>query len=576
MCESLPSPATLKTFSRSQPFFRTLLVSRSRTPLAMNLLLASFSRLKCLRVLDLSHLWNIESLAPQIGHIKHLRYLNLRNTGIASLPKFVYKQLNLQTLVLSYNEKFTLLPSSIENLKHLRYLDLSNTGITILPESICSLTDLRTLKLKSPKLKMLPKCMRNMRSLRHVEMYPDHAKLTGMPVGIGELTSFQTLSLFVVSPTREFAGIQELGRLHQLKGLLMIKGLRHVPHQNDAQQANLMSKNLSELYLLWSGDGVDVDSSQEINSKEVLEGLQPHANVQKLWIEGYPGVIFPSWVGSSTALPTLTSLTLNDMPNLEGWSSEHLLPSRLKALRIGKCPKLTLPTLPSSIEKLTVERCNDPTLSSVENLPHLSFLEVFGFDEIETLREVPLGNHTSLETLYIMNFRKLKSLSNNLENLTTLANLRIVGCGELDSISEGLQNLASLQDFRLCALPKLKSLSLQALTALQILELNTCRILDVSVVEFQHLVALRELKLRKLPQLTSLPEGIRNVTTLENLEIWSCRSMTKLPEWLQHLPALVSLKIQDCHADLHKRCEKDNGEYWPKISHLRVYNEIAF
>ncbi|KAF9613195.1 hypothetical protein IFM89_005997 [Coptis chinensis] len=94
---------------------------------------------------------------------------------------------------------------------------------------------------------------------------------------------------------------------------------------------------------MWTG----VDKN---NGKKVLERLLPHANVQELFIEGYPGVIFPGWVGSSTTFPKLTSLELRLMPNVEGWSSECLiLPSRLQRLELRVSPKLRLPMpLPSS------------------------------------------------------------------------------------------------------------------------------------------------------------------------------------------------------------------------------------
>ncbi|KAF9595331.1 hypothetical protein IFM89_038483 [Coptis chinensis] len=239
---------------------------------------------------------------------------------LASLPKLVCNLRNLQVLVLSGNTKITTLPSSMGNLKQMRFLDLSDTGIILFPESIGGLSNLQTLNLDNcVNLKMLPKDLSSMRSLKNLLIDRDGAKLTGMPLGIGQLTCLKSLSTFVVSPFSDSAGIQELEMLNHLQGELTIKGLQHVRDPRDAQQANLGSKDsLSSVRLLWIG--VDKNSS-----KEVLERLRPHANVQELFIEGYPGVVLPCWVGSSAALPKLTSLELQFMPNVEGWSFGSLI-----------------------------------------------------------------------------------------------------------------------------------------------------------------------------------------------------------------------------------------------------------
>ncbi|KAF5179196.1 Disease resistance protein rga2 [Thalictrum thalictroides] len=603
---SCESPGVLDMLSRSQPFLRTLIFTKYNH-LTVDLFLSSFSRLKCLRVLDLGSLWNIKSLPPWIGHLKHLRYLNLCNTGIASLPKSICSLINLQFLVLSLNENIVKLPPSIGNLKNLRFLDLSLCSIRVLPESVCSLTNLQTLKLRyCRKLEVLPREMRNMKSLRCLELEWDGGLLSGMPNGICQLTRLETLTVFVVSHLNPkngaVASIQELKGLNKLKGELTIRGLQHVHDAKIAQETNLRSKmKLTELNLWWSAYGDNdgqVDSSHSSSeetefSKEVLEGLQPHQNLQKLWIKQYPDVVFPSWVeNSATALPKLETLTLTDMPNVEGWSSfssqrggtsevlVQQLPSSLKKLVISKCPKLKLPTiLPMSIEELSVEKCNDPTLHSVEKLPHLSYLEIHRFDEHETLPEAPLRSLTCLETLVICNCYKLKRLP-TMENLAiTLTTLRINNCQELVTITEGLGNLTSLKKLHVIECGSLKSImeSSQHLTALGTLELNGCPNLEISAVDFQQLVSLRALRIARLPQLTSMPEGIQHVTTLKRLYLLECRNLRILPDWMQHLPpALLYLDIVRCHPELHKRCGNDKGEDWHKISHLQVYNEESF
>ncbi|KAF9593662.1 hypothetical protein IFM89_024479 [Coptis chinensis] len=408
----------------------------------------------------------------------------------------------------------------------------------------------------------------------YIDIDIEDPQLSHMPLGIGELTCLKQLSTFVVSQLSDSAGIQELEKLDHLEGELTIIGIQNVFDPRDAYKANLRSKeSLLNLNLRWPVSGSDVEIECN-NSKEVLEALQPHPNIQVLCINEYPGVMLPGWVGSSTALPKLTILGLYNMPNVEGCSSECLLlPSCLQSLQLYNCPKLILPTpLPSSITRLTVGKGNDPSLESVENLHNLSYLRITGFDEVETLPEAPLRNLTRLQQLEIYHCDKLKRLPTELENLSTVTILFISDCGGLESLTEGLRNLTSLKRLRIVDCGSLKSLSessLQHLTTLQKLDIWNCPELEIMSVDFQHLISLRDLELRLLPQLTSLPEEIQHARRLQTLDIRDCKNLIKLPEWLLELPALTLLSVIECHPDLHRRCED-----WNRIPLLRVENRV--
>ncbi|KAL5712595.1 hypothetical protein ACHQM5_014751 [Ranunculus cassubicifolius] len=590
-CDSPYLPNTLPTLF--QPFLRTLVFFIVSQDLSKtDLLQSSFSRLKYLRMLDLAGIWNLKNLPPSIGHLKFLKYLDLDNTGIANLAEFVCGLTNLQVLLLGQNERLKALPSSVGKLKNLRYLDLSETSIKVLPESISTLTNLQTLKLGfCRKLERLPREMKSMKSLRHLiiewEMSTE-LLIRGMPVGIGELTRLETLKVFVVSNDSEgSAGIEELGRLNKLKGILAIEGIRHVCDPRDAQQANLKNKHkISRLNLFWGSGEVDVETEEEEKktSNQILEYLEPHPNIQKLMIEDYPGVELPGWLRNcALTLPNLRELQLTKMPNAV--HVLHQLPPNLTSLWITACPKLRFhPELryPSSITTLSVGVFNDPTLRSVQALPYLSKLQIDNFRGEETLSGSWLRNLTCLRELWIANCSHVKSLLPELENLAeTLKELKISWCDDLDCVTEeGLLNLASLQTLLFQGCSGLTSLSdspssLRHLKSLTKLDLVDCPKLVLAAIDFQHLVALETLMLEELPQLTSLPDGIQHVTTLQGLSIRKCKNMRTLPEWLlqQHLPpSLYYLQIRGCHPEMHKSCEVDKGEDWHKISHLHVDN----
>uniref|UniRef100_A0A2N9GIM5 NB-ARC domain-containing protein n=1 Tax=Fagus sylvatica TaxID=28930 RepID=A0A2N9GIM5_FAGSY len=89
------------------------------------------------------------------------------------------------------------------------------------------------------------------------------------------------------------SGIKELRELHQLKGRLSVLKLENVVDSRDALEANMREKlQLNELVLKWGGD---TDDSKK--DRDVLDQLQPHADLTKLTIENYGGTTFSDWLG---------------------------------------------------------------------------------------------------------------------------------------------------------------------------------------------------------------------------------------------------------------------------------------
>ncbi|XXG84876.1 hypothetical protein AAC387_Pa11g0089 [Persea americana] len=143
-----------------------------------------------------------------------------------------------------------------------------------------------------PALKMLPKEMRRMISLRHIEF--DVAKKLHLPSGIGELTCLRTLPKFVVGKRRG-SGIEELKCLNQISGDIRIEGLDNISNGACACEANLKGKqHLHSLELSWPS--VEAVAGTRRKAKEVIENLEPHSNLKKLVLENYVGLSLPSWM----------------------------------------------------------------------------------------------------------------------------------------------------------------------------------------------------------------------------------------------------------------------------------------
>ncbi|KAJ8646479.1 hypothetical protein MRB53_008227 [Persea americana] len=546
----------------------------------------AINKAKKLRTLLLVDAWVSFKLPPNIcSHLMCLRVLDLRGPSCSE-----------ETLV------------SIGKLKHLRYLAVSLHRIRKIPESFCTLVNLQTLKLSCCDiLRELPKHMRKMVSLRHIEISSrvyrsvldsqwGLCSLHETPVQLGKLKCLQTLPIFAVG-TSVGCRITEIKDVN-LQGQLFIKNLENVKDGNDAKEANLKQKqNLHVLVFSWSH--CDNNAVVGENVKQVLEGLEPHPNLKKLRVDGYAGIRFPRWMSDlllpnlteialancrrceslpsfgqlpflkvlticgmdgvkcidtafygknvTSGFPSLKQLTITDMPNLEELlvGSEREIFPLLLGLEVERCPKLAnLPPL-RSVERLVLKKNNEALLRSLANLTSLMYLNISDFAELESLEDGLLQNHTHLSRLSIQYCPELKYLSRDVKNLTALSSLNISNCQKLVSLE-----LGGLTSLRLLQIHQCENLGtflgeMQHVTTLQSLDICFCLQL-ASLPEGMQLLNLRRLSISHLDKLTSLPGALQNATTLECLYICGWPRLMELPEWLGNLKSLKDLFILDC------------------------------
>ncbi|KAD3336375.1 hypothetical protein E3N88_31894 [Mikania micrantha] len=458
--------------------------------------------LKSLRVLNLAR-YNITHVPESIGRLKHLRYLNLSDTQIKCLPEEVGDLHNLQSLLLSRCYMLSSLPASIVKLTNLRHLDISYTD-----------------------------------------------RLKKMPLGLGVLTSLQTLSKVVIG---EAFNICDLKGLVHLQGQLEIKELQKVKKSFQAKEAELQhKKGIHELDLRWS-DVFD-DSRNEATEYEVFEGLRPFKKLTSLSIWNYGGREFPSWVGD-LSFDCLTHL------KLIGCKSCTCLPA------LGHLP---------SLQKLVVERMDG--LKSVgseflgpsngvafPSLKVLSFSDMKGWEKWSTIHGGKDNMFPCLQEINMGDCGKLDEVA--IESIPSLQVLHLQGCSEivLKSMVGVSSSIVRLTLKTIRGLTQLPVDVLEHIEKVEDLEISMCDELAYmwdSEAACKILLKLKKLEVRQCKQLLSLGEkNMPSITkveiyhceslksyncssSIENLEIYNCQSLTSL----SCTSSIENLKIFNCHS----------------------------
>lgn len=505
----------------------------------------------------------------------------------------------LRVLTIASNVKIMEIPDTISNLIHLRYLDLSKCKVKRLPESICLLHNLQTLKLANcENLDELPSSLHKLKNLCYLDL--KNTKLKKIPPNLGEVKHLQLrLTPFHVGKCSEL-NIKQLGKLNVL-GELTICELQNIVDKMDAMKATLKEKDcLEELNLLWNVKNNNNDSQ---NDREVLEKLQPHPNLKKLWISHFGGTRFPAWFGDNRVLSNIVSLRLErckyclvlpslgllpslkslsiegfdgivaigaeflgsdscgvafasletlqliEMENWEEWDCTNALRAFpcLKVLRIILCSKLrkNLPQQLPSLQNLVIEDCPQ-LVAFVPWAPRIQRLALGNCDKVQ-LEYTP----STLKGLYFHGPCMNGSLLEKMElanNNNCLEEVKIHDCLNWEfPLKKHLGSLRVIEIERSCG--SLRNFTLDLFPALQVLSFEECNNLEmISVSEGCNHVpsSLASLCISDCPKFISLPEHFNTFAqSLCHLVMKNCPAMESFPEG--GLPSkLKELHIMKC------------------------------
>ncbi|KAG8382075.1 hypothetical protein BUALT_Bualt05G0038800 [Buddleja alternifolia] len=559
-----------------------------------------------------------------------IRQVNVGDRYVA-FPRSFEKEVDISYTLKNFNRLRMLdaswtemedLPSEIDKLKHLRYLKLSFCShLHTLPDTVCRLWHLKILDLSScDQLVELPKSMRYMKNLRHL-LLEGCESLSEMPPKIGELTSLKTLSLFVVGHEID----NQVGELQclNLGGSLEIRHLERVKNHLDAKKANIGEKwNLRALALSW-GDEINASEQRQEMDEKVLEALELHPHLEKLYISGCKGRCFPPWkrieniirihiedcpnclrlpplgdlrhlkflrlrnlvaleyvmenevlqVGDQVKailFPSLVQLELYSLPNLKGLLLKEVgeevgdIFPQLQKLEIEDCPMLILPAL-SSLKELTGSCKN--LINSLNKYVNLTSLDVKFDDDTRTcIPNETLENLSNLKKLKLSHADEHNLPIEGLQGLKSLKDLRIHNCDTLTCIPDGwLRHLTALEKMAIYACEELVELpeGIKFLHSLKHLQLFVLPKMVSFPKVMQHLPSLQHLELGRLDQLTSVPDWLDNfVSSSEVLDMGLWTRLTSLPTTsIQGMTNLRELTIgPGMDSELRRRCEKGNGE----------------
>ncbi|KHN23934.1 Disease resistance protein RPM1 [Glycine soja] len=345
-------------------------------------------------------------------------------------------------------------PENLGNLAHLKYLNLRSSKMpTQLPEFICKLHNLETLDIRDTDVEEIPKEICKLRKLRH--LLGDYITLFQLN-GLGGMASLQTLRHVKLTMTNDDGdndndndndnNDQEvegdyitLFQLNGLGGMASLQTLRRVKltmtnddgdnDNNDKEVEGIMLikedvevELIRELGKLKQLRNLSLTSVKEEQGSALCSSLNEMANLEKLRIETTAGGVID--------LPIISPLPMLQKLRLDG--------------KLKKFPEW-VPQL-QSLVKLSLRSSQltiDP-LKSLQNMPHLLFLEMLDAYEGESLYFENGGFH-QLKELSLGFFPNLKSIIIDKGALYSLEKLKIWKIMEIKTVPPGIQHLEKLQ-----------------------------------------------------------------------------------------------------------------------------------
>ncbi|XP_057989872.1 disease resistance protein Roq1-like isoform X1 [Hevea brasiliensis] len=244
------------------------------------------------------------------------------------------------------------------------------------------------------------------------------------------------------------------------------------------------------------------------NDEEVLEGLEPHSNIERIKVRNYMGKKFPLWLYRMKILSEGDSFT--EFNNLV----------ELQLINCDRCEEL-------------------PRLGHLPRLKEVRFYEMY---KIRCIGNEFYGIDSGSTSNGGKMFPALKKLSfNYMWNLVEWKAPPVDEGGETSVFS-------CLEELCIKNCPLLAKIPLSDSSSLVTLEIENCNELSYLFEELQvhSFPSLKSIAIRVCHKLICLPGGLKSFTSLESLVISDCNRLISVPEYLGDLHSLRLLEITHC------------------------------
>ncbi|XP_039169413.1 disease resistance protein RPV1-like [Eucalyptus grandis] len=352
-----------------------------------------------------------------MGALESLRELLLDSTTIEEIPEWRrMKKLEILSL-----DKCTLLTkfSFVGCAAVATNLSLVDRHLTQMPKSIENFNSLIHLNLLSTNMGELPDVTRNMKNLKVLKMRRPLRKISSAIGMLEKLEELEAWGTFKEIP-------DNIGNLRFLKTLILSSPRISMVPQLPESLINLCCKTTSMKTL--------PNFSNLLNLRNLRLTLWfNHEGPCQL--EGAPSAW---WIGT---LQMLEFLKLSS-PHITNLSSNLVLLSQLKRLKLQRCHLECLPKLPTNLSYLGIKSCRRmKTTNDLSNLKVLSYLLIVACDELTEIRDIEgLENLRTLELVTLPSLVKLPDLT----NLKKLKKIHLNGCSKLYEIQGGPASLEIL------------------------------------------------------------------------------------------------------------------------------------
>ncbi|XP_031372170.1 putative disease resistance protein RGA4 isoform X2 [Punica granatum] len=573
---------------------RSLLFTNEKNYIDIYLDVSCFRNLRALRV----HMARITVISSSIGKLKHMRSLDLSWNHFQYLPNSISGLCNLETLNLRGCWCLERLPRGLTKLVNLRQLDVSECPeLTHMPRGIGNLTNLQMLvafkvgedsirddaaglnelsKLTGLRKGLTIECLERVRSV------PSGLEAS-FPI---EKLALQSLKLrwhYIYSTEADAEVLERLRPHPDLKKLSIV-----------AYGGVQPSSWISQLHKLVEFEFRNYFGRVHLPPLDQLPSLKRiflFSLSELQWIELSES---ESGTPPSNSFPSLEEIRLKSLPKFRGWERRRTR-RRRSSSRIEQDEEaiqeeedddslLMLPLFSHKV-KVTIDvstgRC--PKFSYMHG-QKLHLMKISTRIIKQLLRNVTI-RHASASSSSSSSSSRITLISLSSISPLPLTRLTISEAEDLEHLPvELLQSLPSLQSLAVSYCPRLKALPgwaiLRYLTALESLTISNCPELDLSMGESGYqedmpegpAYKLRELEFLGIGKMKTLPWWIQHLTNLESLKIAYCNDLNAFPEWFPQLTSLKRLHICLCGGELRRRCRRNIGEDWPKISHIPDIN----